>query len=536
MRALAVLFGGKLTEYAFKPLFGGKSALDLALERAGAFPGVEKRVLLTGPGFDALARTAALRLPGDVALVPGSFATARELLATLAALGAGFGLTYYAWADTPFLDGGIAAALAERHRRYAAEYSYADGWPYGLAPELLAPGVAGVLARLAENARLPLGGAVNRETLFEVIQKDINAFDIEAEISPVDLRQYRLSLAADSKRNTLLLTRLAEAGLAGSTDGAASVERIITERPGLLRTLPAFYAIETASACPQDCAFCPWPASRPEGGENGFMAVERFSALLDKITAFSGDAVIDLSLWGELSLHPEKMRLIEAVLARETLSLIIETSGLGWTEGELEAAADLASRAAWSRRPWLAPAEKLSWVVSLDAAAPARYGAVRGAGFDEAVETAKRLVRLFPDSAYVQALRVAGAEDDIERFYRFWKDAAGEDRIIIQKYDDFAGALPSRKAADLSPVERRPCWHLMRDMCVFIDGRVPRCREDLAAIAPAGGAADGGILGNAFSEDLAAIWERGAACYQSHAGGDYPGICAGCDEYYTFNF
>jgi spiro-SPASM protein len=171
--------------------------------------------------------------------------------------------------------------------------------------------------------------------------------------------------------------------------------------------------------------------------------------------------------------------------------------------------------------------------VSLDAAGSERYGEVRGSGFEEALRNARTLCSLFPKDAYVQAVRLQGAEDDIETFYRSWKDQGAN--IIIQKYDDFCGFLPKKQAADLSPVRRHPCWRLMRDMYIFIDGRVPQCREDLSAVS--GKDAPGsGILGNVFDEPLETIWSRGGELYREQCSGHYNGICGECDEYYTFNF
>jgi spiro-SPASM protein len=460
--------------------------------------------------------------------------TKKALLDALAAHAAGCDLTYFAWADCPFLDGALAARLAERHLRYAAEYSYADGWPYGLAPELLSPGTAAILAKIIGDD----DGPVERDALFSVIQKDINAFDIETEISPVDLRCHRLNLCADSKRNLLLLRRFAEAaggGAGPAVPGTAAVERIIAEQPEMLRTLPAFYPIQVYGGCPQSCAWCPYPAVQSGGPvteRRDYMEPQQFEPLLDKIAAFSGDAVIDLSLWGELALHPHKMELIGMVLARPELALVIETAGLGWNSGELERGAELAAKAA-ARTDRKSPLPPLSWIVSLDAADPARYKEVRGAGFAEAVECAKKLFTLFPADAYVQAVRTTGAEDDIEQFYRSWKEAAPAGAsVIIQKYDDFCGALPQKQASDLSPVRRRPCWHIMRDMPILINGAAIRCREDLSALRGEGG----GIIGNVFTDSLERIWEGGGRIYLEQCGQRYEGMCAGCDEYYTYNF
>ncbi|MDR3122299.1 MAG: spiro-SPASM protein [Treponema sp.] len=509
MNALAVLYGGSLSPEAFAPVFSGKTALARALERAAAFPGVSSAILLGKDG------EAYPDLPGGTRVVSRPAWTKKLLLQTLSELSAGYDLAYVAWADCPLLDPALAGRVAERHLRYAAEYSYADGWPYGLAPEILSPGTAGILAKILGDE----DGPAERDCLFATLQRDINAFDIETEISPVDLRSHRLSLAADSRRNLLLLSRLTEAGL----NAAADAERIIADRPELLRTLPAFYAIQVAGPCPQDCSFCPYPKFGAGGSakREGFLDPARFADLLDRIAEFSGDAAIDLSLWGEISLHPRKADLIAAILERPALSAVIETSGLGWNTAELEALADAASRSA-PRKNRMA---SLSWIVSLDAADSGRYREIRGAGFAEAVECARVLTRLFPQDSYVQALRVKGAEDDIEQFYRFWKDAGAN--VIIQKYDDFCGALPKLQATDLSPVRRQPCWRLMRDMSVLMDGSVPVCRETFAGAR---------LLGNAFKENLAAIWDRGAPFYREHCDNHYKGPCAECDEYYTYNF
>jgi len=526
MKALCVLYGGRLETEAFEKVLpgraGNETAFSLAVASARSFPGVEKTVLLgiQDSGF--------ADLPSDVETVLRPSWTRKGLFEEISRLSAGWDLTYFAWADCPLLDKALAGAMAERHLRYRAEYSYADGWPYGLAPEILGPGIAGILAKLSDSTNSD--GPVERDALFFTIQKDINAFDIETEISPVDLRPYRLSLTADSKRNLLLLARFMEdLKQTASNDqiAAADIEKLILEKPALLRTLPAFFNIQVLGACPQACSICPWPShggSVPVTERKELMPKAAFASLLDKIAEFAGDAVIDLSLWGELPLHPDHYELIEMVLERPALSLVIETSGIGWKEDELKA---LATMQAAARKNHMAP---LSWIVSLDAFDPERYKELRGPGFSEAQSCAKTLLSLFPNDAYVQAVRLKGAEDDIEKFYRFWKGENSK-QVIVQKYDDFAGALPKMQAADLSPVKRRACWHIQRDMNILLDGRVPGCRENLAALKE--GAE---VLGNAFSGDLSHIWENGAALYDRHCKAEYPGICALCDEYYTYNF
>jgi len=535
MNALLVLYAGNLSDEASGSILGEKNSLSLALEQARNFPGVGKTVLLAGPS----------QIPGTLPLENVIIEskdepwTVKTLLEAIAIHSVGFDFSYFAWADCPFLDPVLAGKIAERHLRYAAEYSYADGWPYGLAPELLSPGTAAILAKIISGSGGDNdGGPVGRDALFSVIQKDINAFDIETEISSVDLRCHRLNLCADSKRNLLMLRRFIASKGPGTEEipDTAAVERIIAEKPEYLRTLPAFYPIQVYGGCPQTCAFCPWPlvAGVPVTERRDYMEAGQFEALLEKITAFSGDAVIDLSLWGELSLHPQKMELIEMVLRRPELALVIETSGIGWNNEEIEQIAALVEKAPTRRKAFPAT---LSWIVSLDTADPARYKEIRGPGFAEANDCAKKLLSLFPKDTYVQAVRTKGAEDDIERFYRSWKETSTAN-TIIQKYDDFCGMLPKRQASDLSPVQRQPCWHIMRDMPILIDGTVPLCRQQICKHS------DATILGNAFSEPLEAIWEQGQRHYDEQAsafahektGAKYDPLCEGCDEYYTYNF
>ena len=317
MHALTVLYGASLASQAFEPVFGGKSAFSLAIKQAAAFPGSEKTMLLANEG--------------DISGLPGSFFeetnvtvvkkpawTVSELLKTLSEASSGYDFAYYAWADSPFLDAPLAGRIAERHTRYAAEYSFADGWPGGLGPELVNSETAGILFKIAGEAG---AGPVRRDSIFSVLQKDINSFDIETEISMEDLRHFRLSFTADSKRNLLLLERFAEIFLSDAAKNesyADDAAKIIAGHPEYLRTLPAFFPIQVSGPCPQkttaSCSLCPYPQFGAKGGSvyerADFFEPADFAALLDTIEQFAGDGVIDLSLWGEIALHPKREELI----------------------------------------------------------------------------------------------------------------------------------------------------------------------------------------------------------------------------------
>jgi spiro-SPASM protein len=241
------------------------------------------------------------------------------------------------------------------------------------------------------------------------------------------------------------------------------------------------------------------------------MPPERFSAILDGLEELSGEAVVSVSLWGEPSLHSSIAELLLEACSRPALTVHVETSGLGWDRAVLERLRDRASRPP-------------VWIVSLDAWAADVYARLRGPGFAEALQTAELLRSLFSETTFLQSVRMKENEEDTESFYRGWKEKSVA--TIIQKYDAFAGRLPDRMVTDLSPLKRVPCWHVKRDLNVLLDGSVPVCREDLDLSMR---------LGNVFSDGLAAVWERGQEYYLLHAAGQYPALCARCDEYYTYN-
>ena len=502
MKNIAVVNATGLRPTTLRPLAGGASALERAVTFGRALPGVEEVVLLLAGPLPKTVPALNLRTIERAAWTSG------DLLETLATLAEGREDLFYFFGDCPLLDSGLAARMHASHRRYFADYTFADGFPVGLAPEILQSGTPRRLRSLAGDG--PLARAVpDRQTIFTVLKMDINSFDVETELSPVDLRMMRAFLCADTERNFLLLTRVLERG----GRDAATACRVLQESPEILRTLPAWFPIQIVEGCPQSCSYCPYPVL---GGDprsrQGVMPKEAFSALLEKIESFAGQAVVGISLWGEPALHPQIEGLIAEALSRPGIDLVVETSAVGWKPGAFQVI-----RGSSPRAP--------TWIVSLDAASQAVYGTLRGDGFGEALAAVESLQTLFPATTWVQAVRMKENEEDLEAFYKAWKSRT--ENLIIQKYDSFCGMLPERRVADLSPVTRFPCWHLMRDFPILLDGTVPLCREELRR---------GRVLGNAQSEDLAAIWDRGAEVHRSHLRREYPGLCAGCDEYYTYNF
>ena len=414
---------------------------------------------------------------------------------------------FYIYGDTPFLDPDLTKTIYNNHQLYSAQYSFSDGGPTGIVPEIIAVEIADALKVLSDKEKLP----IKRDTIFTIIQRDINSFDIETHLTEKDLRMLRITLAADSKRNFMILENFDNAGIKGEN----RIINISNKEEEMLRTVPAFYAIQISGKCFQSCSYCPYPKINTDHlNSSNFMSFENYSVILDKIADFSEEAVISLSLWGDPSSHPDIEKFILKTLEYEKFTLFIETSGIGWKNETIKIVAEKSGNT-----------KRIIWILSLDSDNREVYKTLRGDGFDKAISMAETLIGYFPDTTYIQAVRMNENEAVLEKFYKSWK-AKGK-KVIVQKYDNFCGYITDRKVTDISPLKRIPCWHLKRDVSILYDGTVPLCREDVE---------NKNVLGNIFSDSMEKIWGNGIKYYREHLAQNYNGICGKCDEYYTYNF
>ncbi len=453
-----------------------------------------------------------VHLPDTVHVFEVADTGAKELLPVLSEIGAGSEAVVYKRADEPWMLVDEAQRLIDEHTRFRAHYTFADGYPSGATPVVLSPSLPRLLSVLATDD----DDTAKHDWIFTILQRDINSFDVETLLSPVDFRMLRITFRCETRADYVLCSRFQPLLCDAETGEILPKERYVeavSANYSRLRTLPMFMAVQITDASPQKILYSPY-AQEPsqQNGVNTHMAPERFRELVGKLSAFSPEAVVGIGPHGEPLQHPDLEAVIDTVCRTESLSLLIETSGVGLSADEV---VTLARRYG----------NRVTWIIALDAIDEQVYRRIRGEGYDAARACAEALIESSPDTSYVQAVRMKETEEHLETFWRYWKEKT--DHIIVQKYDDYCGVLPPRKVTDLSPVRRFPCWHNKRDLHVFLDGTVPRCREDIHARYS---------LGNLFLEAIDDIWTRGESLHLEHVQGRYPDICEHCDEYYTFNF
>ena len=405
--------------------------------------------------------------------------------------------------DAPFVDPQLIEKMLEIHRHYVAEFTFADGYPQGLTVEIINSAIMASLTHLCRREEQ----LESVTMLFDIIQRDINAFDVETELSPVDLRDLRLSLRCNSRHNYLICKEL----VARKAWGSKAIIDTLATQPQLLRQLPAFVSVEVVAQASQEPAYLPYQILKQSRNNiPAEMPSQSFKKFLEQLATFAPQATLHISLWGEVALHSDPLALINMV-RQHSLTCMVESSGVGWKAPELAALKE-------------GDFDDVTWIVALDSNDPTLYKQLRGEGYEEAQRFAHSMLERYPQRTYVQMVRMQQSEAQLEHFYNSWKEKT--ENIIIMKYDHYCGMLPDLRVTDISPVKRRPCWHIKRDLSIMVDGSVPMCREDLHLKT---------LMGNIYHDSLETIWERGVQIYQQHIDERYPTMCAGCDEYYTYN-
>jgi spiro-SPASM protein len=332
------------------------------------------------------------------------------------------------------------------------------------------------------------------------LSSKINAFDIETLVSPKDQRSLRVEFSLEKPSTVSLIQKL------GPKADDKEVKDFVDQGTGL-RTLPRHFTFQLTDFSRYRDQY----RFRPELRGEASWPLDALKKTLKDIKHLSGEGVISFALC-EASEYPFIVQAVAAVQALETFDLVIETSGRGWSEENINSIKDLGFPG-------------LIWILELDSREEKVYQEIKGDGFAQAQNTAESLISIFPDQVYPQAVRTPVTDPHLENFYKYWKEKAG--KVIIQKHNSYSGRRSEEKILDLAPIQREPCWHIKRDLVFWSDLRVSPCREDWEKEL---------TLGNLPSDSLQEIWEKGDILYKEQLKSSYKGICEACDEYYIYHF
>ena len=549
MKSIVFLYAGFEQTHAFDSIFSSQSAFERTLTWTRGVEGSLGIVVAVSEKTDGMVRSSLKSQGIEAKIIKREVWLTRDLLEQMAlsVSQSGADCAVYSFADRPFLDSVLTKSLLKDHFEYAAEYTFADGYPEGFAPEVIDKGTLNILASLAKEKDKVGLSPVKTGSIFSVIKTDINSFEIETVIAEKDWRMLRLDFSCSTKEKTLACRNLYEEALDKKIPFTA---RALSEHSEssvkVQRTVPAFYSVQISGFYGVESVYNPLFAENgnsallsAKGKNPPAMPLEKFRALCADIASYSETAVVSLSAWGDPLCISSLADYVDSVLQYPGLSVLIECDGLFVDR----ATVDLVSSVVKKHPVRENPNPPVTWIVSVDAFSEAAYnllhpaftgegGIVKSAAnqsaYAYAVNAVALLEEFFPGDVYPQFMRMNKNENELESFYRYWHDSSSpsKGRVIIQKYDNFCGKLSDEKPADLSPLTRPPCWHLKRDLTILADGSVPMCRECVFS----------NLQGNVFNEGIASVWKKMEEKAASHIAGKYADLCGECDEYYTFNF
>ncbi len=525
MKNIVVLFAGLSEGHSFEKVFDGQCALEKTLKWASSVEKSQGIYILTSPDLSSRIENLSSSF-NNVKIVKKEAWTNQMVVSSIADAASEAGADYalFSFADCPFISTDLTSRIIYDHETYRAEYTFADGWNYGFAPEALDRGAAAIISELAGTTQKTAGEKpASRDCLFAIMSGDINSFEIETVIAEKDYRMLRFEFECTTKAGLESCKSLYEAaektGLSLKQENCHDIYKVSDLAESLCsiqKTIPHFYNFQISSKYNTRALYS--PVENIEKLKNlKDMDFNSFKGLVKEIAEFSENAVIGLSCFGEPLLHSQFVDFALEVISHKGLSLFIETDGLCITE-------KIASKISE------ASAGNVDWAIQIDAADPVMYekiNGISGDNFSKACESVTVLEKYFQNHVYPQFTRMNANESQLEDFFRFWndKESPSKGQLVIMKYDSMAGLLSDEKPADLSPLKRNPCWHLRRDMVIFADGNVPLCRTRFDEIA-----------GNVFEEGLMAVWEKITPEVEKHINENYCEKCRKCDEFYTFNF
>ncbi len=409
-------------------------------------------------------------------------------------------------ADAAFLDPDAIREMIELQTSYCAEFTYSENLPAGFSCEIVSRALVETLPE-TEQKTLPLA---------EVVRANINQFDVELHYREPDIRDTRISFRASNRRDRRIMENLFR--IDNRIPAYGEVRGRIEKNPGALYVGPSYVELELTGRCPLACIFCyrkTLPAERPD------MDMGTLQAVLAGMRGFDLPYAVCLGGSGEPLEHARAFEAMDLVLAEPLVSaLVIETNGVRADENFT---AYLAAKAD----------SRVKVIVNCNGLDAETYRTAHGA--DEFARVHRNVIAMRDAVAgvpalsglvHLQVMKINETEPFLDRYYDFWEKTGIP--IILQKQNTYLGALVDRRYADLTPLERTPCWHLQRDLVVFADGTVAFCKQDIAGA---------NARGSLAASSLAELWEAGRQSFLDEYAKRYPRQpdCRVCDEWYTFN-
>jgi len=416
--------------------------------------------------------------------------------------------------------------IIEDAEKYLVDYYYGENFPEGIVGEVFKNSIIDELIKLSNSK-----DSYHQNIIFDILLRNISLFDIDL-IEGFDYYlPYRISLSLSDFSSLPLIYSIFNSNFSDNIndkelkldslknlsffnipkiDKSLSIEwedlRKTLSKLENLYTIPKTFIIELSSKCNFSCIHCPYPKGLKRDSQ--FLDKDRLFSFIEKNKIYFNDAKFIIGGFGEPFLHKDFKQIIEFLSSKN--KVYIETNG---------SLLDVDFFEQFENK------KNIFLIVSLDAINEQTYKNLgKKMIFPILLKTVSNLLEKYPENVYISYLRIPQNDEEIELFYSNFQKF--EKNIIFRKYNSYSMKLENLEVADLTPVERFPCYHLRREIFILSDGKISLCYSDF----------DGEILKETIDDDITSIINSIKKFYNMHCEKSYMDLCTKCNEFYTYFF
>ena len=403
--------------------------------------------------------------------------------------------------------------LLKNFIEYQPDIGFADNFPSGMLFTFVRADVLLPLENLREKEKL--GQDFN--FVEKIIEKDINAFDLENLYAPIGLQTFRLDFQNNDQHNHLLAKSIKEKMQKENSTAPydwkfEDFAKLILQNRSLLKSVPKYYQWHLSSLEAQKRLLSPYELIEDQEKKKQPISFDDFKIILGKITATTDEPVICFSASiTEPTLNNDWKKIIKHCLD-QNICVLLETSGATLTKEDIDQLSN------WSK-------DLFTIIFLLETINQKTYETFRSGNppLKQILNIVEDCLLKKPEKTFVEITKTNENIDELFDFHAYFKKFTKN--IIVNKYNTYRGQLPERRARVMEPLNRIDCWHLKRDLVIDWSGDVWMCKQDIKKQ---------NLLGNLLKDKMENILQKNDMMFKSHLNNfDF---CKNCDEYYTFNF
>lgn len=396
--------------------------------------------------------------------------------------------------------------LTKIHEENISYFSYGENYPSGIVPFIIRRTAFEKLFNIIKTKDIK----VSENAINNIVFVDPNFFEIEILISEHDMRYYRLSLFADSKRNSILIKKLI------NYKNYNEMVKAIEENPSIRRTLPSYVEIDINNR--QNVLnkyLLKNEAIKNElSKEEKNITLDEFKTIYDKLYNFCGDLNMSIGSYYEPLLNKDVFDILEYSTRNKNVNVYLETNALLLDSDNAKKLLSMQSER-----------NNLYVIIHLDTVEEDVYNKIYDNGDIKTIMSNIDYYLLRePKNTYLQITKQKDNFDYLASYYKYFDKYKVD--IIMQKYYNYRGIIDDNRVGDMAPIINIGCWHLARDLFIDSYGDIYICRFDINKEKK---------IASIYEEDIDNIWKRLENYFIDNVCKKLD-FCKNCDEWYLYNF